>query len=87
MAQTFGSEHVVAMDNIIAQESGFNLYAKNPTSGACGLGQALPCTKMLDTCRSFANSDCQIDWVVNYVKNRYGNPQKAWNFEVANGWY
>lgn len=71
----FGEEEWEPMYNIIKNESGFNPSAKNKKSGACGLGQALPCEKM--NC-SLTDVVCQAEWTVKYVQNRYGTPSKAW---------
>lgn len=71
----FGEEHVEYMFNIIKNESGFNPEAVNKISGACGLGQALPCGKM--KC-SLQDVPCQADWIMNYVLSRYENPRTAW---------
>lgn len=76
----FGEDHWESMRNIIKNESGFNPEAKNPKSGACGLGQANPCSKM--KC-SLTDVSCQTKWVINYIKTRYGNPNNAWNFWQA----
>lgn len=67
-----------------AREGGFDPGAINPTSGACGLPQALPCKKM--GC-SLTNIDCQLDWMKNYIGDRYGTVEKALKFRLANEWY
>ena len=69
---------------LIAKESGFNPLAINPTSGACGLVQALPCSKM--NCE-LEDIDCQLDWQWNYIANRYGTISKAMSFWYQNNWY
>lgn len=67
-----------------AREGGFDPGAINPTSGACGLPQALPCKKM--KC-SLTDIDCQLDWQKEYISNRYGTAEKALQFRISNGWY
>lgn len=84
--QDFGQEHVAAARNIINNESGFNPGAINKSSGACGLGQALPCSK-LPCPLSFKGVECQVQWVSNYIKGRYTNPLMAWAFWQENRWY
>lgn len=69
---------------LVAKESGFDPGAINPTSGACGIAQALPCTKM--KC-SLSDINCQLDWQWDYIANRYGTITKALEFHYANGWY
>jgi hypothetical protein len=46
-------------------------------SGACGLGQALPCSKMGN---AYGSAEGEIEWTYNYIANRYGNPSNAWAF-------
>jgi len=73
-----------AFMEIIAKESGFNPHAINSSSGACGLGQALPCAKMpcsLDDVR------CQVNWMNRYITARYGTPTAALTFHRSHGWY
>ena len=67
-----------------ALEGGFDPGAINPSSGACGLPQALPCKKM--GC-SLTDIDCQLNWMKEYVGDRYGTVEKALSFRKTNGWY
>lgn len=69
---------------LICRESSFNPKAINPTSGACGLAQALPCSKM--KCK-LSDVDCQLEWIGNYVDKRYGSFEKAIEFHNINNWY
>ena len=59
---------------IYQKESGNNSYAINQSSGACGLGQALPCSKM--GC-DLSDYQCQDNWFTNYCINRYGSWSNA----------
>ena len=81
-------QHFASFDNIITHESGWNVFALNPTSGAYGLGQALPAFKMSshgpDWC---CNPMTQIRWAYDYMNERYGGPDGAWAFWQAHGWY
>lgn len=82
----FGVDHVQAMEFIVRNESGFRLNAINKSSGACGLGQALPCSKM--GCQlNFSGVDCQVNWVTKYIKDRYTNPLNAEEFWKEHHWY
>ena len=74
------------LDFIISHESGGNPYAYNP-SGACGLGQSLPCSKVLSVCGSLDNVSCQIEWVRNYCTQRYGSTYDCYLFWINNRWY
>lgn len=69
---------------LYSRESGLNHKAVNPSSGACGLVQALPCSKM--GCE-LEDLDCQLEWGYKYIKNRYGNAKKALEFHDQNNWY
>ena len=80
--------HWTAFDFIISKESGWNVNARNKSSGACGLGQALPCSKTLSTHPDYlTNPISQVDWALNYMVKRYGSPSQAYSFWVANRWY
>lgn len=62
-------------------ESGWNHRAKNPSSGAYGIPQSLPATKMASEGSDWAtNPATQIKWGLKYIKGRpdYGTPCKAW---------
>lgn len=71
-------------EELITRESGWNPYAINQSSGACGLGQSLPCSKMGVELWDY---DGQIQWIVSYVENRYGDPASALSFWDEHGWY
>ncbi len=70
------------------RESGWNKYAQNPYSGAYGIPQALPGSKMASAGPNWrSNAATQIRWGLRYIKARYGSPQRAWNHSQALGWY
>jgi phage-related protein len=70
------------------QESGWNPRAQNPTSGAYGIPQALPASKMASAGADWrTNADTQIRWGLSYIKGRYGDPAGAWAHEQAFNWY
>jgi len=74
------------------QESGWNQYAYNAGSGATGIPQSLPYTKMpraawLPSQGGSANVRAQESWGINYIQGRYGTPVGAWGHEVAFNWY
>ncbi|MGW7334358.1 aggregation-promoting factor C-terminal-like domain-containing protein [Streptomyces sp. NPDC054840] len=74
--------------NIINQESTWNYLAVNKSSGAYGLVQALPGSKMATAGADWrTNPATQIKWGLNYMEDRYGSPCGAWSFHQANGWY
>lgn len=70
------------------KESGWNPYAYNASSGAYGIPQALPGSKMASKGSDYqTNYKTQIDWGLSYISSRYGNPQNAWNHSQNKGWY
>ncbi|MFD0317033.1 aggregation-promoting factor C-terminal-like domain-containing protein [Streptomyces flavalbus] len=74
--------------NIVDHESSWNYQAVNPSSGAYGLFQALPGSKMSSVGADWqTNPATQIKWGLNYMNERYGSPCGAWGFWQANNWY
>jgi hypothetical protein len=70
------------------RESSWNKYARNPYSGAYGIPQAVPGSKMASAGPNWrTNATTQIRWGMRYIKSRYGSPRRAWNHELAYGWY
>ncbi len=75
------------LDNIIERESGGRVDAANP-SGAYGIPQALPGTKMASAGADWqTNPVTQIRWMVSYVDATYGGACNAWAHEEAVGSY
>lgn len=73
---------------LIMRESSCNPYARNPTTGAYGIPQALPGNKMSSMGKDWKYAPItQIRWMQEYVYSRYGGFQNALNFQIANGWY
>lgn len=81
-AERFGSQHWGALYKLWQHESGWNPNALNPSSGACGIPQALPCRKIPDM-----SVRGQIEWGITYIQNRYGNPSNAWRHFQSHRWY
>jgi hypothetical protein len=73
-----------AKEYIYYHESSNNQYAINPSSGACGLGQSLPCEKM--GC-DLSDYQCQDNWFTNYMKSRYGSWVMAMIFHQNNNYW
>jgi hypothetical protein len=70
------------------RESHWNVYAHNTSSGAYGIPQALPGTKMATAGADWAtNPATQITWGLGYIAARYGTPCGAWGHSEAKGWY
>ena len=87
-AQGWGSQFG-CLNSIIDVESGWNVTATNPYSGAYGIPQALPGSKM-----SVAGADwqtsayTQLKWMIDYyIGPVYGTPCNAWSHELSVGSY
>ncbi len=82
--EVWGANQWPAFQTIVQRESGWVVGNKNRYSGACGLGQALPCSKMGS---AYGNAQGEINWTIGYIKARYGTPQIALTFHNSHGWY
>ena len=70
------------------RESSWNVYASNPYSGAYGIPQAMPGSKMASAGSHWRTSArTQIRWGLRYIRDVYGTPHRAWDHEVSTGWY
>ena len=70
------------------KESGWNPNSYNRRSGAYGIPQALPGSKMASAGSDYqTNYQTQINWGLNYIRGRYGNPSRALAHSKAAGWY
>lgn len=72
------------VDYIVSKESGWNPNATNPSSGACGLVQALPCSKVPG---NGYNPVDNLRWAVGYANGRYGGWAGAYAFWTRNNWW
>ncbi|GAA3157238.1 MULTISPECIES: aggregation-promoting factor C-terminal-like domain-containing protein [Streptomyces] len=86
--QMVPADQFQCFSNIVNHESTWNYRAVNPSSGAYGLVQALPGSKMASAGADWqTNPATQIKWGLNYMNDRYGSPCGAWSFWQANNWY
>ncbi|WP_420838134.1 G5 domain-containing protein [Bifidobacterium felsineum] len=70
------------------RESGWKWYAENSSSGAYGIPQALPASKMAVFGDNYRDDGAvQIDWGLWYIAQRYGSPSAAWQHSEEIGWY
>jgi len=70
------------------KESGWNTTSGNPSTGAYGIPQALPGSKMASVGADWAtNPATQITWGMGYIAGRYGTPCAAWSTSQSRGWY
>jgi hypothetical protein len=82
------SSQFTCLDPLWAHESGWNVYASNPGSGAYGIPQALPGSKMASAGPDWqTDAATQLRWGLSYIQGTYGSPCAAWSHEEATGWY
>lgn len=73
---------------VISVESGWNPQATNPSSGAYGLGQALPAGKMAEFGSDYmTNPYTQLKWMYSYIMDRYHSFANLQAFWDVNHWY
>lgn len=90
MLQRFGwgASQFGCLDSLWRKESGWNLHAENPSSGAYGIPQALPGSKMSSAGPDWRdNPITQIAWGLGYIRTSYGSPCGAWAHSESSGWY
>lgn len=86
-ARGWTGDQWVCLNNLWTKESGWRHKAAS-TSGAYGIPQALPGTKMASAGSDWkTNPATQIKWGLNYIDNRYGTPCSAWRHFQAKRWY
>jgi Transglycosylase SLT domain len=84
----FSSDQFGCLDSLWTRESGWNPAAQNASSGAFGIPQALPGSKMSTAGADWAtNPATQIKWGLGYIQDRYGSPCGAWGHSESYGWY
>jgi hypothetical protein len=90
MLGSFGwsSSEFGCLQSLWNAESGWNPTASNPNSGAYGIPQALPGSKMASAGADWQSDPAtQIRWGLGYIKSTYGSPCAAWSHEQGTGWY
>jgi hypothetical protein len=84
----FDNSQMSCLVPLWAGESGWRVNAANPSSGAYGIPQALPGSKMVSAGADWrTNPATQIEWGLGYIRDRYGSPCGAWGFKQSHGWY
>ena len=84
----WGADQFSCLDALWTRESGWNPRATNPSSGAYGIPQALPGSKMSAYGADWrTNPATQIEWGLAYIDGRYGTPCGAWSTFQSRGWY
>ncbi|MCA5892928.1 G5 domain-containing protein [Isoptericola sp. NEAU-Y5] len=76
------------LESLWTKESGWDASAQNPSSGAYGIPQSLPGSKMATAGADWqTNPATQIEWGLGYISGRYGTPCAAWGHSQSVGWY
>jgi hypothetical protein len=84
----WGAGQFSCLKSLWTRESGWNYRAMNPSSGAYGIAQALPGSKMASAGSDWrTNPATQIRWGLDYISDRYGTPCGAWGHSESSGWY
>jgi murein DD-endopeptidase MepM/ murein hydrolase activator NlpD len=84
----WSSAQFSCLDSLWTKESGWNPAARNPSSGAFGIAQALPAGKMASAGADWrTNPVTQIRWGLRYIDDVYGSPCGAWAHSRATNWY
>ncbi|MEV6345796.1 lytic transglycosylase domain-containing protein [Actinoplanes sp. NPDC051851] len=84
----FAIDQFPCLDKLWKKESGWNYKATNRSSGAYGIPQALPGSKMASIASDWkTNPATQIKWGLGYIEGRYDSPCGAWTHSENTGWY
>lgn len=87
-ARGWGDDQFACLVALWKKESGWRVNAYNAGSGAYGIPQALPGSKMASAGADWeTNPATQISWGLGYVGGRYGTPCGAWDHSQRTGWY
>ncbi|GIT79535.1 hypothetical protein LLS1_12040 [Leifsonia sp. LS1] len=87
-AYGWGGEQMSCLIKLWTKESSWRADAYNRSSGAYGIPQALPGSKMASAGPDWmTNANTQIDWGLSYISGRYGSPCAAWSFHLGHNWY
>jgi hypothetical protein len=88
LARGWGEDQFACLVALWNKESGWRVNAYNAGSGAYGIPQSLPGSKMASVGADWeTNPATQITWGLNYIGGRYGDPCGAWAHSESVGWY
>ena len=88
IARGWGDDQFACLVALWNKESGWRVNAYNASSGAYGIPQSLPGSKMGSVAPDWeTNPATQITWGLNYIGGRYGTPCGAWEHSESVGWY
>jgi len=84
----FAEKEYKCLNQLWTQESNWNYKSRNKKSGAHGIPQALPASKMNVVSTDWrTNPVTQIRWGLRYISIRYETPCKAWAKHKRSNWY
>lgn len=84
----WGANQWSPLEMLWERESNWQWNARNRSSGAYGIPQALPASKMASAGADWlTNWATQIRWGLGYIRGRYGSPAAAWAHSQRTGWY
>lgn len=84
----WGDDQYDCLVSLWNRESGWRVNAMNSSSGAYGIPQSLPGSKMASAGSDWeTNAGTQIEWGLGYISGRYGTPCGAWAHSEDVGWY
>jgi hypothetical protein len=84
----WGSFQFACLNKLWTKESNWRYKARNKSSGAHGIPQALPATKMESIGTDWrTNPVTQISWGLRYIEVRYETPCKAYKKFQRSNWY
>jgi len=84
----FSSDQMSCLVALWMGESGWRVNAENASSGAYGIPQSLPASKMATVGADYrTNPVTQIKWGLGYIRSSYGSPCGAYDFKQGHGWY
>lgn len=87
-SMNFGEDQYSCLVKLWDRESNWRYTARNSSSGAYGIPQALPASKMATEGPDYmTNPETQVRWGVKYIKGRYGSPCGALAHSDKLGWY
>ncbi|MBP2705721.1 lytic transglycosylase domain-containing protein [Microbispora sp. RL4-1S] len=86
--RAWSGEQFQCLNSLWTRESNWDHRAYNEGSGAYGIPQALPGSKMGYVAQDWRfNPQTQIRWGLRYIKGRYGSPCGAWGHFRSHNWY
>jgi hypothetical protein len=84
----WGSFQFACLNKLWTKESNWRYKARNKSSGAHGIPQALPATKMESIGTDWrTNPVTQISWGLRYIEVRYETPCEAYKKFQRSNWY